>query len=115
MPMEFDRDFDGYLDADFGHGIAATYTPQGGDPVSIKIVMDQQYYSIPTETVDVEGSQPIAYAKAKDVGSAAHGDTLVVNAVTDLDGNVFKAQTTYKIVNVQPDNTGIIVLILEEQ
>ena len=35
MSMEFDRDFDGYLDADYGHGIALTYTPTGGSASSI--------------------------------------------------------------------------------
>jgi hypothetical protein len=115
MAVEFDRDFDGYLDADFGHGISASYTPLGGSATTIKVVMDQQYYSIPTETVEIEGSQPMAHAKATDVPNAGHGDTLVVDAVTNLDGTTIKAQTTYKVINVQPDNTGIVVLVLEEQ
>lgn len=115
MALEFDADFNGYLDSDYGHGITATYTPSGGSASSIKIIMDQQYYSIPGESIDVEGSQPMAHCKTTDVPNAAYGDDLVVAAVTNLDGTTIKAQTSYKVVGVQPDNTGMTLLILEEQ
>ncbi len=51
----------------------------------------------------------------KDVSSASHGDTLAFSAQTDLDGNTLKGAKTYSVVNVQPDNTGITALILQEQ
>ena len=39
MPMEFDRDFNGYLDATYGHGIQITYTPTGGSSSSINVIL----------------------------------------------------------------------------
>ena len=40
MAIEFDSDFNGYFDADFGHASTVTYTPQGGSEASIKIILD---------------------------------------------------------------------------
>jgi hypothetical protein len=57
----------------------------------------------------------MVYGKAKDLRNAAHGDTLAFAAITDLDGNTIKDATTYKVVNVQPDNTGVVALALEAQ
>ncbi len=115
MAIEFDRDFNGYLDADFGHGMTVTYTPQGGSGSSIKIILEQEYFGIDVGTVDVEGLQPIAFCKTTDVPSVAHGDSIVAPAYKNLDGTTIKAGATYKVVNVQPDNTGITQLMLEEQ
>ena len=63
----------------------------------------------------MNSDQPIVYGKAKDLRNASFGDSLAFAAITDLDDNVIKAATTYKVVNVQPDNTGIVALILELQ
>ena len=63
----------------------------------------------------MDGNTPVAYCKTKDVSSAAHGDTLAFAAQTDLDGNTIKGAKTYSVVNVQPDNTGVTALILQEQ
>ena len=57
----------------------------------------------------------MVYGKAKDLRNASHGDTLVFAAITDLSGNVLKDATNYKVVNVQPDNTGVVALALEAQ
>ena len=35
--IEFDEDFAGYFDSDFGHAITATYTPFGGTSKTIKV------------------------------------------------------------------------------
>jgi hypothetical protein len=115
MSLEFDSDLDGYLDADFGHGISATYTPSGGSASTIKVILDDEYLSMIGLSVDVEGSQPIAYCKTSDVSSAAHGDTLAFAAQTTLSNTQFKAATTYNVVGVQPDGTGITALTLEQQ
>ena len=115
MALEFDRDFNGYLDADFGHGMTVTYTPQGGSGSSINIILEQEYFGIDVGTVDVQGFQPIAFCKSTDVPSVAHGDSIVAPAYKNLDGTTIKAGATYKVVNVQADNTGITQLMLEEQ
>lgn len=115
MALEFDNDFDGYFDSDYGHGVACTYTPSGGSAVSIKVILDREYLEIDGGTVGVNSDQPIVYGKAKDLRNASFGDSLAFAAITDLDDNVIRAATTYKVVNVQPDNTGIVALILELQ
>ncbi|BCV06843.1 MAG: hypothetical protein CM15mV144_370 [Caudoviricetes sp.] len=69
MALEFDSDFAGYFDADFGHGIQATYTPSGGSASTIKVILEKDYFSVPGLSVDVEGSQPIAYCRTTDVAS----------------------------------------------
>ena len=115
MALEFDSDFDGYFDSSFGHGVSATYTPSGGSALTIKVILEDEYLSVDGLSVGVESSTPVAYCKTKDVSSASHGDSLVFSAQTDLDGNTIKSAKTYSVVNVQPDNTGVTVLILQEQ
>jgi hypothetical protein len=113
--IEFDEDFAGYFDSDFGHAITATYTPFGGTSKTIKVIRDEEYNDIIDGEVSIESYTPVAYVYFDDVQNVATGDDLVVNAYKDLDGNVLKAQTSYKIVNIENDRTGIIKLILEEQ
>jgi hypothetical protein len=115
MAMEFDRDFDGYLDADYGHGIQLTYTPSGGSASSIKGILDQEYIDIDTGGMPIQGFEPIAYVKTTDIPNIAFGDTLAAPIIANLDGTTIKAATTYKVVNFEHDNLGITKLILEEQ
>ena len=85
-------------------------------PVDPRVVKKMtEYLSVDGLTVGVESSTPVAYCKTKDVSSASHGDSLAFSAQTDLDGNTIKSAKTYSVVNVQPDNTGVTVLILQEQ
>lgn len=114
MALEFDNDFNGYFDSDYGHGVACTYTPDGGSAVSIKVILDQEYLEVDGATVGINSNQPIVYGKAKDLRNAAYGDQLDFAAITDLDDNVIKAAASYKITSVQPDNHGIIALALTE-
>ena len=114
MSLEFDSDFDGYFDV-LGHGVSCTYTPSGGSAATIKVILDREYFEITGESVGVNGSQPIVYGKAKDLRAAVFGDQLAFAAITDLSGNTIKDATTYKIVSVQPDETGVIAAVLEEQ
>lgn len=115
MALEFDRDFDAFLDANTGHGVTVTFTPQGGSSSTINVILEQEYFGIDVGTVDVEGFQPIAFCKTTDVPSVAHGDSIVAPAYKNLDGTTIKAAVTYQVVNVQADNTGITQLMLQEQ
>ena len=114
MSLEFDSDFDGYFDAVYGHGEACTFTPEGGAGVSIKVILDQEYFEVPGESVGVNSSQPIVYGKAKDLKAAKYGDQLSFAAIKDLSGNMIKNATIYKVTGVQPDNAGLIVLTLTD-
>lgn len=51
----------------------------------------------------VEGSTPVFTCAAIDVGTVAHGASLTVSG------------RDYKVVGVEPDGTGIVVLRLERQ
>ena len=113
--LEDDADFASYFDPDYGHGIGATYTPSGGSALNINIILNEEYEEIEGQSVGVESNTPVAVCRTIDVPSARHGDQLVVNPVKDLDGNIMKASTTYLVVEVQPDDTGITYLVLEEQ
>lgn len=115
MSMEFDRDFDGYFDADFGHGIQVTYTPAGGSAASINAILNQEYVDIDTAGLPVQGFTPVAQVKTTDVPNIAFGDSFAAPAIKNLDGTVIKAATNYKIINFEHDNLGITSLILEVQ
>jgi hypothetical protein len=115
MPMEFDRDFDGYLDADFGHGIALTYTPTGGSATSIKAILNQEYVDIDTGGMPIQGYQPVAHVKTTDIPNIAFGDALAAPAIKNLDGTTIKAATNYKVINFEHDNLGMTSLLLEVQ
>ncbi len=115
MPMEFDRDFNGYLDATYGHGIQITYTPTGGSSSSIEVILDQEYVDIDSGGLPVQGYQPVAKAKTTDIPSIAFGDTIAAPAIKNLDGTQIKAATNYKVINFEHDNLGMTSLLLEVQ
>ena len=79
------------------------------------IIIDQEYFNIEGGTIPVAGYQPRAIVKSSDVPYISHEDKLVVNAITTDQGNVLKAKTTFLVKTVEPDNTGLISLVLEEQ
>jgi len=115
MAIEFDRDFNGYFDSDYGHGIQVTYTPTGGSASSINVILDQEYVDIDTAGLPVQGYQPVAQVKTTDIPNIAFGDSLAAPAITNLDGTQIKAATNYKVVNFEHDNLGVTSLILEVQ
>ena len=113
--MEFDRDFDGYLDATYGHGIQITYTPTGGSSSSINVILNQESVDIDTAGLPVQGYQPVAQAKTTDIPNIAFGDTIVAPAIKNLDGTQIKPSTNYKVINYEHDNLGMTSLLLEVQ
>ena len=64
---------------------------------------NKEYFAIAGESVDVDGTQPVVTCRSTDVTGIDTSDTIVIDAVT------------YNIVNIQPDGTGMTVLILQEQ
>lgn len=114
--MEFDRDFDGYLNADHGaSGEKVTYTPTGGSASSINVILNQEYVDIDTGGLPVQGYQPVAMAKTSDIPNIAFGDTISASAIKSLDGTTIKAATNYKVINFEHDNVGMTSLLLEVQ
>jgi len=134
MPLESALDFNAYVDTTTGHGVTATFfevqsvlwdARQGlidtwfdidsGDAYSVNIIIDQEYFNIEGGTVPVAGYQPRAIVKASDVPYISQEDKLRVDAITTDKGNVLKPTTTFVVRSVEPDNTGLVSLVLEEE
>ena len=133
MPLESSRDFDSYVNPQIG-GVTATFFEvqnslwdsrlglvdsyfdiDSGNSTNINIIIDQEYFNIEGGTIPVAGYQPRAIVKASDVPYISQEDRLVVDAITTNHGNVLKPETTFFVKTVQPDNTGMVSLVLEEQ
>lgn len=134
MAIESAADFNAYLDSTTGFGVTAVFNEvqnsfwdtrvgfidswfdiDSGDSINIDIIIDQEYFDIQGDSIAVAGYQPRALVKATDVPYISHDDILTVNAITTNKGSVLKPETIFKVKNVQPDNTGFVELILEEQ
>lgn len=134
MAIESAADFTSYLDINTGHGVTATfiekqavlwdarrglvddwYDIDSGDSYGINIIIDQEYFNIEAGTIPVAGYQPRAIIKASDAPYISHEDTLIINAITTNNGNVLKAEATFLVKTVEPDNLGLVELVLEEQ
>jgi len=133
MPLESALDFNAYVDTTTGHGVTATFFEvqqslwddfplidtlfdiDSGFSKNINIIIDQEYFNIEGGTVPVAGYQPRAIVKASDVPYISQEDRLIVDAITTDQGNVLKPQTAFTVRTVEPDNTGLISLVLEEE
>jgi len=134
MPIESAADFNSYLDINTGHGVTATFFEvqqslwdqrvglidtwfdiDSGNTTNINIIIDQEYFNIEGGTVPVAGYQPRAIIKATDAPYISHEDRLIVNAITTNRGSVLKPETSFVVKTVEPDNTGLVSLVLEEE
>ena len=111
--LESEEDMEAYLDSIFGHGQAATFTNTSGQTSSIKLILNNEYFEEDFGE-GVESTKPVAYCRTVDVPSVAHGNTLAVAAYKDVDGNTLVAAKSFTVVNVQKDNTGFTILMLQE-
>ena len=133
MPLESALDFNAYVDTTTGHDVTATFFEvqqslwddfplidtlfdiDSGFSKNINIIIDQEYFNIEGGTVPVAGYQPRAIVKASDVPYISQQDKLRVDAFTTDKGNVLKPTTTFVVKTVEPDNTGLVSLVLEEE
>ena len=53
--------------------------------------------------MDVDGTQPVVTCRSSDVSGIDTDDTITIDSVA------------YNIVNIQPDGTGVTILILQDQ
>ena len=126
MALESAADFSSYVNSTTGFGITATFfevqdTLWDTRPGKIntwfdidsEILMDEDYFAIEGNTVAADGYQPRATMKATDAPYISHADLLTIDAVTTDRGTVLKPATNFKVVEVQPDNVGMVTLILE--
>ena len=133
MAIESAADFTSYLDINTGHGVTATFFEvqqslwddfplidtlfdiDSGFSKNINVIIDQEYFNIEAGTVPVAGYQPRAIVKASDVPYISQKDKLLINAITTNHGSVLKPATTFIVRTVEPDNTGFVELVLEEE
>lgn len=132
MALESAADFSSYVEST-AHGVSATffevqesfwddrvglidtwYDIDSGNATNINIIMDQEYFDIGTGSVMVEGYQPKALLKSSDCPNISQLDLLTVNAITTNNGNTLVPETEFRVMNVRPDNLGMVELILEE-
>ena len=132
MALESAADFSSYVNSTTGFGITATFFEvqdtlwdsrlglidsyfdiDSGASSNIEILMDEDYFAIEGNTVAADGYQPRATMKATDAPYISHADLLTIDAVTTDRGTVLKPATNFKVVEVQPDNVGMVTLILE--
>ena len=133
MPLESSRDFNSYVNPQIG-GVTATFFEvqnslwdqrlglidtwfdiDSGNATNINIIIDQDYFSIEGRSIAVEGYQPKAFVKASDVPYISIDDRLTVNAITTNKGSTLTPATDFVVVNAQPDNVGMVELILAVQ
>jgi hypothetical protein len=89
--MAFTEDLTPFFDT-AGFGEAATLTI-GTSPAAVTVIFDAEY----TDPLgDFEGRRPTAWVRASESAGVAQGDTLARGA------------TTYTVVEVKPDGTGLI-------
>tara|TARA_Y100001938_G_scaffold136950_1_gene200522 strand:- start:46 stop:351 length:306 start_codon:yes stop_codon:yes gene_type:complete len=101
MALETAQDLLNFFDTDT-HGTSASVSIDG-TVTSISVILNEEYFAIAGESVDVDGTQPVVTCRSSDVSNIDTDDTIVINA------------RTYNIVNIQPDGTGVTVLILQDQ
>ena len=102
MAVETATELAVFFEAD-DFAVAATYTPDGGSPVTISGIFDNEFFEADAGgMVSVAIQQPRFQCSTSSVSGAEEGDALVVNGVS------------YTIRVVQPDGTGVTMLVLEE-
>lgn len=133
MAIESAADFNSYVDNQIG-GVSATffeiqnnlwdqrtalmdtwYDIDSGASSNINILIDQEFFNIEGNSVSVEGYQPRAMIKSSDVPYISQDDRLIVNAITTNNGSTLTAETTFLVKQVQPDNVGMVTVLLEAQ
>ena len=82
----------------------ALYAAGGLPPVSIPVIFERPYTAseFAQSEASIENASPKAFCRASDVAGAAHGDTLTIGT------------KTWHVVEVRPDGTGVVALILSE-
>ncbi len=68
---------------------------------SVNVIFDRAYIGALANVVEASG--PVFTCAAEDIPGVKHGDTFVIDS------------TTYKVVGVEPDGTGVVLIRLEAQ
>ena len=85
-----------------GHATAATFTSGSMPSESVDGIYNDEYADGAGGMVEFEGSKPTFFCAAADVLGVVQGDKLRVEG------------QSHNVVNVRPDGTGQVILILEK-
>lgn len=96
--MPFAEDLAVFFDVD-EFAWAATWSGAPAAPVAG--IFDAEYQLVALGTPGIEGAAPVFLCAAAAVPGATHGQTLTIDG------------TVYTIRGVQPDGTGLVLLILQ--
>lgn len=88
-------------------GVTATLTPQLGDAITVNGIFDNAYVLVDMGEAAIATTAPAFTCQTADLetltaGNARAGDELMVDTVV------------YRVSDLQPDGTGVTVLILEK-
>jgi hypothetical protein len=101
MALETAQDLLNFFDTET-HGVTASISIDGTSS-SISVILNNEYFAIAGESVDIDGTQPVVTCRSSDVTGVDTDDTITISSVT------------YNITNIQPDGTGVTVLILQDK
>lgn len=100
--MAFTEDLSLFYDTE-GFAVEASFKHGSGSAVTIRGIFDNAYYAVDTQAeVDIACTQPRFQCATSSVASAAEGDKLTLDGVE------------YTIIDIQPDGTGVTMLILQK-
>lgn len=86
-----------------GFELDATLTTVASGSSSVKVNFWNEYEALRLGVFEGESSNPFAEVKTSDVEDAVIGDSIIINS------------TTYYIREIQPNGTGITLLILSTE
>jgi hypothetical protein len=84
---------------DFGDVAVYTALPSGQQK-TINVIFDDSFKALDVATMEFATSQPQVFAKSSDVTGIKQADTVLVNGVI------------YTVTDIQPDGTGLTLIIL---
>lgn len=101
--MAFDEDLSGFFDpADFGE--VGTVTPQNGAPsFTLNGILDTPFQQNRARDVVIVTDKPTFTCRSVDAAPIRRGDTLAVLG------------QTYDVLEVEPDGTGVSVVMMASQ
>ncbi len=69
---------------------------------TIQGIFDAEFSSAVEGEMGIESTDTQAFVKTSDVSSATHGETMTINSIV------------YNIIGIQPDGTGMTLILLSE-
>ncbi len=90
------NDLDIFLNSD-EFGVDVTY-----NTVTIQGIFDDEFSSAVQGEMGIESTVPQVLLKTADVPNVAHNETMTINSIV------------YKVIGIQPDGTGMTLILLSE-